>query len=330
MPNNQYSVWDWNAQWYQVPGVEGQGQPNFVDYALQAQLLASQQIVVFAGDQLTASKPKAVPVDEEGEMLNKFMVGCDPEFVIQDATGAMIQPHLYFPHTGPIGYDHGGRVAEFRPEPRRGVLMIIRQLQDLVKQTRTKVPVGKLKAGAIFKHDCLGGHIHFGFDAFEQKPTPGFSILNGGGKFNEKGATTTKALDVLTKALEHLDILPANECAKRRASSQGQGNYYGAYGDVRDCNGHMEYRTMASWLYDPKVAFLTMTAAKLAACDPKETAAILATCDSFDDLKNWLERYKTKDVNATRASEKLLDKGLKNLQVDPTVDFGERWESLGL
>jgi Phage phiEco32-like COOH.NH2 ligase-type 2 len=265
-------------------------------------------------------------LDEEGIMLNNFKIGCDPEFMLLDAAGKTVNANQFFPHDGPIGYDHNGRVAEFRPAPTFGILPIITKIKDLVKSKQIQQVNRRLRAGAVCNADALGGHVHFGFNCFEQKPIEGYSILTGGGKFNARGAQVTKALDALTQTLEKLDILPAHECSARRSGGQG----YGRYGDVRDCNGHMEYRTMASWLYDPKVAFLCLTAAKLAAVDPEGTLVALKGCGDFNTFEKWLNQYKGKDVNATRASEKLLDKGLKYIQVDPEVDFRESWERLGL
>jgi len=267
--------------------------------------------------------------DEEGAMLNDFRVGCDPEFILLNGDGRTSDASLYFPHFGPIGYDHGGRVAELRPDPGKGVYSIVKRIQGLINHPKVKEANKRLRAGAICNHDSLGGHVHFGFNCFAEKPQHGYSInpeMVGGGRFNERGAKVTKALDTLTKTLERLDILPKNECARRRDNGQG----YGRYGDVRDCNGHMEYRTMASWLYDPKVAFLCLTAAKLAAVDPEGTLEALKRCDDFATFEHWLNQYKGKDLNAARASEKLLDKGLRYIQVDPDVDFRERWERLGL
>jgi hypothetical protein len=245
--------------------------------------------------------------------------------MLLDIAGKTVAAAQFFQHDGDIGYDHGGRVAEFRPKPSYGVLPIVKQIQELVKKA-SAIADKRYRAGAICNHDCLGGHVHFGFNCFVHKPPTGCNINQGGGLFNEKGAQATKALDALTKTLEHLDILPSQESARRRVHGQG----YGQYGDVRDCNGHMEYRTMASWLFDPKVAFLCLTAAKLAAVDPVGTLDALKNCDSFAKFENWLRQYKDKDINAARASEKLLDKGLKYIQVDPEVDFRDRWERLGL
>lgn len=260
----------------------------------------------------------------ESTMLNDFQIGCDPEFMLLDAEGKTVPAQHYFGHDGDIGYDHGGRVAEFRPEPSRGVLPIVKKLQALIGDERIIKAGKKLRAGALCNQDSLGGHVHFGFNCFAKKPPEGLNAKYG--EFNEKGAKVTKALDVLTKTLEYLDILPKNESAQRRIFGQG----YGRYGDVRDCRGHMEYRTMASWLYDPKVAFLCLTAAKLAAVDPEGTCNTLKSCDSYEIFTNWMANYKTKDRNAARASEKLLEKGHKYLVVDPEVDFRGRWERLEL
>lgn len=309
------------VQWGEDPG------PSPVNYQVaHAQLTQYLQRKIDQEEALAASQKIE---DDTGNMINTFRVGCDPEFILLDKEGKTVNANLYFPPHGPIGYDHGGRVAEFRPDPARGIYALVRKIQGLVNSSAMTKVNAKLRAGAMCNHDCLGGHVHFGFNAFEEKPPAGAGIWSGG-TFNARGAQVTKALDTLTKKLEHLDILPKNESAARRASAQGQGNHYGEYGDVRDCNGHMEYRTMASWLYDPKVAFLCLTAAKLAAADPEGSHATLKNCDSFRDLTDWIETYKSEDLNAARISEKLVGKGHKNIQVDPTVDFRERWRELGI
>lgn len=275
---------------------------------------------------------EVAPSSEEGEMINNFRMGCDPEFMLLDkATGLTANADNYFPHAGEVGYDHGGRVAEFRPGPSRGILPIIKKIQTLMP--RALNTGRRLRAGALCNNDCLGGHIHFGFNAFENRDefggaryVPENANALAGFPLNQKGKEVARALDKLTHALERLDILPSHESAQRRVHGQG----YGRFGDVRNCQGHMEYRSMASWLYDPKVAFLCLTAAKIAAADPAGTIKALHGCNDFPTFRNWLQTYENKDINAKRASEKLLDKGLKVLQVDPEVDFGERWRELGV
>ena len=265
---------------------------------------------------------------EEGDMINDFKIGCDPEFMLCK-DGRLLAANQYFPNGGEIGYDHGGRVAELRPGPSLGIMPIMRKLQDLINGPLITPIDAKLRAGAFWNADCLGGHIHFGFNCFTKKPPAG-NGLHHGGELSARGRQVTDALDALTKILEHLDILPEAESRQRRGSGQGEANHYGAFGDVRDCHGHMEYRTMASWLHDPKVAYMCLTAAKCAASDPEGTKLALEGCTSFLKFRRWLEAYANKDVNAKRASEKLLDKGLKHIQVDPSVDFKGRWGELGV
>lgn len=88
---------------------------------------------------------------------------------------------------------------------------------------------------------------------------------------------------------------------------------------------HTEYRTMASWMFDPKVAMLCLTGAKLAAAEPAITYQTLIGAPSFTGLKSWYELFRSKDINAKRVCDTILDEGIKKVQVQPDVDFRERW-----
>lgn len=254
-------------------------------------------------------------VSEENEdmregsgMLNKFLVGCDPEFVALDGMGRSINLADKIRAAGEIGYDHNGRVGEFRPEPTRGTYALTKKLQRLIRSSTVEnLGASKLRAGAQVNRDVLGGHVHLGF------PAP----LATDAK--------VKALDLVTQVLEALDILPMNESRARRVAG-----HYGRFSDVRDSGGHMEYRTMASWLTDPKIAYLCLTAAKLAVCDPTGTCGTLKTTSSFNELVEWFRVYRTKDINARRALERVLSLGHAAIRVYPDVDFRERWRELGL
>jgi hypothetical protein len=134
-------------------------------------------------------------------------------------------------------------------------------------------------------------------------------------------------MDAVTRLLEHLDILPTKECIERRKKGADAG--YGKFGAVRyKADGHFEYRTMASWLHDPRVAYICLTAAKLAAVAPIETRTALEKATSFAALQTWAENYK-KDDNVKRML-RLFEKGHRSLVKDPDVDFRGRWETLGL
>lgn len=344
MPNLPFYGGAGNYYWYWAPRPEeqAQAQPPQQNQMGQQNVagMYDPRIVDFLHQQLNnpiplqVQVPVAPPVEEavdepdEGIMLNPFKVGCDPEFLfVNKASGRTIPAMEYFNHAGEIGYDHGGRVAELRPRASKGTFILLKKLQGLIKSPEIAKINAKLRAGALCNNDSLGGHVHFGFNAFD-----GFVGENHAAhgaddiELSAQGQKVTRALDYLTRTLERLDILPQQECAQRRVHGQG----YGKFGDVRNCRGHMEYRSMASWLFDPRVAFLCLTAAKLAASDPDGTVAALRGCHSFPKFKTWLELYENKDINAKRLSEKLLVQDLKHLQVDPDVDFRDRWQELGI
>jgi len=281
-------------------------------------------------------------------MINTFQIGCDPEFVALGVDGKLINvcPDCgndeneeecrkeLVPEDGEIGWDHSGRVLELRPKPTQGTFALCRRLQRLVKDA-CEIPLkaSKFRAGATCAGEMLGGHVHFGFPLKYTDRKPDARWFSAGEvpanytipvALDDKLVQTISALDKVTYILEHLDILPMGESANRRKGK------YGKWGEIRDSDGHLEYRTMASWLYDPRVAFLCLTAAKLAAADPRGTLDALAKVTSFEGVKGWMELYKDKDANARRACEKVFTLGLKSVQVDPDVDFRERWKELGI
>lgn len=262
-------------------------------------------------------------------LANDFLIGCDPEFVALDKTGHIINCGNYLSTEGEVGLDHSGWVIELRPEPSKGTYAVVRKLKRLLESGWTRyVPnINKLRAGAYVESSdtrrpriALGGHIHFGFTPYTQAGTERVDY-----------PPKIKALDAFSGYLEALDILPKAESTKRRASSG-----YGKYSDVRMSHGfgdtwdkyRVEYRTMGSWLTDPKVAMLALTGAKLAVIAPKETQAALKSAEaSWKGLREWLERFKSKDQNAERVLAKI--ETLKSIQIDPTEDFRERWKGLG-
>lgn len=338
---------------------------------------------------------------ESTALINKFLIGCDPEFVGVYG-GVCIPMSRYFTERGTIGLDHGGSVGEFRPKPAKYAWTLIHRLKESVEVVKKKGIQGKVRAGAMVSVDrgnrsyvTLGGHIHIDLDPYD-------GVL-GGGEWHGKsvpytdyvGNTRTKyagytadwditspratnpygaarvnvilssvsavskkiskdhllrvaALDEFTKLLEHLDILPKKECEARRTTSE-----YGKYGDVRIQNSsetldsndfagfedyraavatqkakhRMEYRTMASWLYDPIVAFLCLTGAKVAAAYPDIALDNLKGKTAFSTIPTWLERYASKDMDCARLAERYLVKGHKAMVIDPGTDIRERWDT---
>jgi len=243
--------------------------------------------------------------------LNKFLIGCDPEFAGLDATGNTLRFAAGIPHETDreLGSDHGGYVAELHPTPHHGTYMLVKKLQRII-QSLPAFQVAKLRAGAFIpgRPISLGGHIHL-------------DIPHVG----EERRLRADALDLVTQNLEALDILPKRESEQRRANGD-----YGYLGDIRTDKGRTEYRTMASWLDRPEVAMLCLTAAKLAAFDPINTCNDLKTpaAASFLILKHWFERYRAHDCNAKRVVDKLFQKPQRELQSTPGEDFRDKWRQL--
>lgn len=280
-------------------------------------------------------QPKLADEEEKVsvKLANEFLVGCDPEFCVVQQDGSVLDLQNYLPKEGEVGYDHVGLEAELRPKPAKGTYALLKRLRTLILQNPRLDALGKYKwrAGAFFQAGkrtlTLGGHVHFGI-----LPRGEDLSDRDGSKYDAR----IKALDRTTKYFEALDILPRDESTQRRekGDNQNPNQHYGRWSDVRICEGdrHIEYRTMASWLFDPKTAYLCLTGAKLAAAAPQLTLDTLKGNNySYENLVNFFEVFRHKDTNARRALEKLIDgKDIKALQMPPDVHFRGRWETLPL
>jgi hypothetical protein len=262
------------------------------------------------------------------KLINDFLIGCDPEFLGLNSSGKLVNFRNRLPHEGEVGYDHNGWAGELRPEPARGTYGILRRLRKLILGMPNFRGVSKLRGGAYYEGDTeedgrrvlgLGGHVHFGLDP----------INAATGSYTPEHQQRVKALNYFVQYCEALDILPRNECASRRTNTE-----YGRLGDVRlphQGSGYRtEYRSMASWLYQPASAMVCLTGAKVAAVDPAGTIEALQKYKSasFEALKNWLDQYKSKDTNVRRVTEVLLEKGHQSLVATPDADIRESWKEL--
>ena len=82
---------------------------------------------------------------------------------------------------------------------------------------------------------------------------------------------------------------------------------------------------MASWLFDPWIAFLSLTAAKLAVTSPDTALARIPKANDRDELYRFLECFRHKDINADRLLDK-LGHSTKWLDAKPDSDLKEAWE----
>lgn len=207
-------------------------------------------------------------------LLNKFMVGADPEFLTVRETGVRRHPtpnrHSLY------GFDHNGYVVEPHPVPSLYVRDVVKSIKaglETYGAVHDRSGGTKWRAGGYFnspeRRFYLGGHVHIDLKA----PTP----------------EQLAAMDRYTWVLESLDILPTQECEQRRHSFE-----YGQPGSIRQEHGHFEYRTMPSWLFSTKTSMLCITGIKMACVDPSSFGTLPKNA-SYKDLQKLFELYKGKD-----------------------------------
>ncbi|TNJ63110.1 hypothetical protein FE784_27280 [Paenibacillus hemerocallicola] len=173
----------------------------------------------------------------EAEYLEPATLGADPEFLLMNADGKVVQASAFLPRRGRAGCDLlriGGKVmyplAELRPEPssdpRRLVTNVRRALLSAAELIPETPGMKWLAGGMPAKGFALGGHIH----------------MSGVG------------LNVrLLRALDNYLALPL--ILIEDESSRARRPRYGVPGDYRrQPHGGFEYRTLPSWLVSPRVA----------------------------------------------------------------------------
>jgi hypothetical protein len=268
--------------------------------------------------------------------VNTFKIGADPEFGVRDKVtknGVIATQHASL-STNEIGYDHGGHVVELRPKPAYRVQEFLKNIKDLLKKDAL-APLKKYewKGGGCFRNidghlQAIGGHIHL------ELP-----YLGHHGIEESVYKLRVKACDVVTKHLEDLNILPAEESRIRRSAEAGGWGRFGAVQAACSPQSYgqpfyrMEYRTPCSWLFDPKVAFVTITGIKLAATMPE---LAISTLNGETDGERWaslvkfFRTFRAIDSDAEFVCKRLLKssnpKCLKALQVNPDCDFRVRWD----
>lgn len=238
------------------------------------------------------------------KFVNDFMVGADPEMVVLDPpTLINAQGLRRIDPAGFFGFDHGGFVVEPHPKPNRSVREVCKNLRSALDYLHYQFPNYKFRAGAHINSPqrivTLGGHVHL--------------------DIRDLTTRQIKAMDVFTQSLENLDILPTNESLARVQTGIG----YGRKGDVRAEHGHVEYRSMCSWLFNAKTATLCMTGIKLAAVAP-ETLPEKAF-QSKTALVRWLEGFKESDDDVRWMFDK--DYFSLSLQADPDASVKTAWKT---
>jgi hypothetical protein len=274
--------------------------------------------------------------DAGAKLVNNFVIGCDPEFCIIDSKGRVVNVATSFGDPGgEVGYDHNGLEVELRPKPAKGAYMVVKRMQDILNTNERlkKYLDYKWRSGAVVEMPdqnrrlTLGGHVHLDI------PPAG----HGGAQAEHENRIA--ALDRYTRYMEELDLLPKQESLIRREKGDpmNRAQRYGQWGDWRvagnDRTGagkaRTEYRVMASWLYSPKIAYLALTGAKLAATAPTVALDTLKARNiCYENLKAFFEHFRHRDTNAVRALDRVLNVDLAKIQAQPDVNFRSAWERL--
>lgn len=188
-------------------------------------------------------------------------VGCDPEFLVLDASGTHTQNFTasFTDVHGGIGSDHGHRVGELRPSPGtpRQVVENIKAQIQWIRDNNPNIVI--IAGGGEGFSDSIGGHIHIG----------GVQLTNHYSSFTRWNARRRGIreiqLDTINpdhKLIFALDYFIGRRMKKIPGGKRGSGSSYGKPSDIETKVHGFEYRTPPSWITDPVLAEATLVVAK--------------------------------------------------------------------
>lgn len=170
-------------------------------------------------------------------VVSPIVLGADPEFLLVNASGKVVQAAAFLPRKGQVGCDlvriRGKALfplAELRPEPSTDPLRLAANVRRALLAAHSMIPelpdVSWLAGGMPARGFALGGHIHISGVALENR---------------------------LLRALDNYLALPLLMIEDERTKARRP--RYGLPGDCRrKGHGGFEYRTLPSWLVSPRVA----------------------------------------------------------------------------
>lgn len=166
-----------------------------------------------------------------------IVLGADPEFLLVNASGKVVQAAAFLPRKGQVGCDlvriRGKAMfplAELRPDPSPDPLRLAANVRRALLAAHSMIPdlpeVAWLAGGMPARGFALGGHIHIS------------GVVPDGR---------------LLRALDNYLALPLLMIEDERTKARRP--RYGLPGDCRrKAHGGFEYRTLPSWLVSPRVA----------------------------------------------------------------------------
>lgn len=192
------------------------------------------------------------------EHIEDLIIGSDPEFGLIDDDGLYVYAsnRLHNCHTTKFGTD--GPCMEIRADPNKNVETHVENIRALIEHGSSIKEVKDLRwwTGATYKgvsqdrRYTIGGHIHIGDPI-------GFKGISG--------STTTRHTIQrrIIRLLDELIGLPLTKIDGPYAGWRRQNTGYGQFGDFRDQQNRLEWRTpSALWLTHPELAAAVMGTTK--------------------------------------------------------------------
>lgn len=179
-------------------------------------------------------------------MAHHITIGTDPEIILTDAKGKLLNASNYLIKEDKFGLDGHAWIAELRPDYAVYPRDLVENIRKVLSTKADALKHLMWLSGPWLKNKPMGGHIHFGVP-LEQK-----------------------FVDALDNQLGFLLALSEpEEGAKLRRTQKFQGSHddhpYGVLSNVREKKktyGGFEYRTPGSYLASPGIALATITVAK--------------------------------------------------------------------
>lgn len=232
--------------------------------------------------------PGLAGIPANPRLINKFTLGADPEFLMTDRAGHVLNAQNFGLQSGlAFGMDTNGRLVELRPSPSRFALDVVSSVLAELRWMSLMVPETMTADSWITDpfhiRDGVGGHIHFAR------------------KLNVQSTKMdTGKLDKLFRVLMKIGFYDEHTCQVRINET-----HYGRFGDYRIQKHGYEYRSMPTWMNTPLTAYLAIVLAKLTLVpgsplyDALSTIGPKGKITQYEEaLTNTLRYYKGQDDDA--------------------------------
>lgn len=233
----------------------------------------------------TYEAPSKLAYSTDGRRMNHFMLGADPEFMFIQDRSPLHATHLGLKAGLAFGADQNDRLVELRAAPSRDAIKvlgsILAELRWLYRYLGETHRNAHWDARAFAHGDGMGGHVHFGRKRPHQEDE-------------------VRGLDGLARVMRAVHLFDS-EGWTRRAQGDQFSQLYGQYGDIRPQKHGYEYRTLPTWLDNPRLAYLVLTLSKLVILDPDITAAwnrASRPAGDWELLQGLAKYYKGRDDDA--------------------------------